>query len=151
MAIKRAIVLSAWAVVNGANTPQIAIDFPGILAWEDVSGQDSANLPPLPSLYAIRITCLEVTLNNIEASASYGVGSILAESISPGEAAPTRPDRDEGATPGDPELTNWKTACAKFGMTPAQRLAVFGATVNGRSRLALFLLFRAFLRSRPHA
>ena len=53
--------------------PMLAIDYPGIALWSDITGQPSANLIPSPASYTVQITVDDATLAAIQGDSAYVV------------------------------------------------------------------------------
>jgi len=54
------------------NRPQLGDDH-ALSKWEDVTGQPSANLKPLPNLFVVRAEMTDAVLTAIEADSTYEV------------------------------------------------------------------------------
>ena len=68
--MQRAELMTQWHV-NSELSPQVIEDHPSIFQFEDVTGQDGANLPPPINLYNVKIVADEATMDAIESDNNY--------------------------------------------------------------------------------
>ena len=70
--MQKAEVITQWHT-NAGLSPQVFEDYPNISQFEDVTGQDGANLPPPIDLYNIEIIATEAIMAAIETDNNYYV------------------------------------------------------------------------------
>jgi hypothetical protein len=132
-------VLTVW-VGSGVSTedarrPKLGDDYP-LRAWQDVTGQPAANLPPDPPLYLVEVVCADAVFAELQAAPDYADGILW-------HAA-----RGDGAMAGE-EFGRLRTFLQSRGVTTTQLGAAVGGSVAGRTRREVAETLAEWLRHRP--